>query len=106
MPALPLHAAGKYVAGAYIVFFALVLIYVAIMASRLRRIERELGEVLELASRRAAASANEQEGEYGAPRSPSVGARVDARDALSAHGMTPGSDERLSAHAVPPGADR
>ncbi len=31
-PALPLHSAGKYVAGAYIVFFALVLIYVAIMA--------------------------------------------------------------------------
>jgi hypothetical protein len=47
LPALPLHAAGKYVAGAYVVLFLLVLIYVAIMAIRLSRIERELGEVLE-----------------------------------------------------------
>ncbi len=44
-PALPLHAAGKYVAGAYIVFLALVLVYVAIMASRLQRTERELSEL-------------------------------------------------------------
>jgi hypothetical protein len=48
LPALPLHEAGKYVAGAYVVLFALVLIYVAIMAIRLSRIERELGELLEL----------------------------------------------------------
>jgi hypothetical protein len=46
VPALPLHTAGKYVAGAYIVLFALVLIYVAIMAIRLSRIERDLGELL------------------------------------------------------------
>ncbi len=45
-PALPLHTAGKYVAGAYIVLFALVLVYVAIMALRLSRIQRELGELL------------------------------------------------------------
>ena len=45
VPALPLHTAGKYVAGAYIVFLALVLIYVAIMAGRLARTERELGEL-------------------------------------------------------------
>jgi hypothetical protein len=44
-PALPLHTAGKYVAGAYIVFLALVLIYVAIMATRLARTERELAEL-------------------------------------------------------------
>ena len=44
-PALPLHTAGKYVAGAYIVFLALVLIYVAIMASRLARTERDLTEL-------------------------------------------------------------
>jgi hypothetical protein len=44
-PALPLHTAGKYVAGAYIVFLALVLIYVAIMASRLARTEKELTEL-------------------------------------------------------------
>jgi CcmD family protein len=47
MPALPLDEAGKYVAGAYVVFFALILIYVSIMAARLARIERELGELLE-----------------------------------------------------------
>ena len=47
LPALPLHTAGKYVAGAYVVLFALVLIYVAIMAIRLSRIERELGVLLD-----------------------------------------------------------
>jgi hypothetical protein len=52
MPALPLHEAGKYVAAAYIVLFALVLIYVTIMATRLSRIERELGELLELSGDR------------------------------------------------------
>jgi hypothetical protein len=44
-PALPLHAAGKYVAGAYIVFVAILLIYVGIMATRLGRTERELDEL-------------------------------------------------------------
>ena len=44
-PALPLHSAGKYVAGAYIVFLALILIYVAIMAVRAQRLERELEEL-------------------------------------------------------------
>jgi len=47
-PALPLHEAGKYVAGAYIVLLAMVLVYVAIMSVRLGRIERDLGELLEL----------------------------------------------------------
>lgn len=47
LPALPLHTAGKYVAGAYVVLFALVLIYVAIMSVRLRGIERQLGELLD-----------------------------------------------------------
>jgi hypothetical protein len=51
LPALPLHEAGKYVAGAYVVLFALVLTYVAIMAIRLSSIERELGELLELSER-------------------------------------------------------
>jgi hypothetical protein len=46
VPALPLHTAGKYVAAAYIVLFVLVLIYVASMAIRLSRIERDLGELL------------------------------------------------------------
>jgi hypothetical protein len=44
-PALPLHTAGKYVAGAYVVFLALVLVYVAIMATRLSRTERDLVEL-------------------------------------------------------------
>ena len=48
LPALPLHEAGKYVAGAYVVLFAIVLIYVAIMAIRLSRIERQLAGLLEL----------------------------------------------------------
>jgi hypothetical protein len=52
-PALPLDEAGKYVAGAYLVFLALLLIYVAIMAARLQRIDRELGELAELAERKA-----------------------------------------------------
>jgi hypothetical protein len=51
-PALPLDEAGKYVAGAYVVFVALLLIYVGIMATRLSRIDRELGELAELAERR------------------------------------------------------
>jgi hypothetical protein len=55
MPALPLHEAGKYVAAAYLVFLALILIYVAIMAVRLGRMERELGELLELVEERDAA---------------------------------------------------
>ena len=45
MPALPLDTAGPYVAGAYLVFLALILVYVGIMSSRLARIERELGEL-------------------------------------------------------------
>jgi hypothetical protein len=52
MPALPLHTAGPYVAAAYIVFVALILLYVAIMAGKLSRIERELGTLIELAQRR------------------------------------------------------
>jgi hypothetical protein len=44
-PALPLHTAGKYVAGAYVVFLAMVLIYVSIMAIRLSRNERDIAEL-------------------------------------------------------------
>ena len=62
MPALPLDEAGKYVAGAYVVFLALILVYVAIMAAKLSRIEREITELDELASRREAeAGAAEKE---------------------------------------------
>ena len=41
-----------YVAAAYLVFFALVLIYVVIMAAKLQRFEREIAELNELADRR------------------------------------------------------
>jgi hypothetical protein len=40
-----------YVAAAYLVFFALVLIYVIIMSAKLARFERELSELNELADR-------------------------------------------------------
>jgi len=51
-PALPLHKAGPYVAAAYIVFVALILVYVAIMARRLVRTERDLEELKREASSR------------------------------------------------------
>jgi len=47
LPALPLHTAGKYVAGAYIVAFALVLVYVVVLTVRVGRMERQLGELLD-----------------------------------------------------------
>jgi Na+-transporting NADH:ubiquinone oxidoreductase subunit NqrB len=52
-PALPLDEAGKYVAGAFIVFMVLLVVYVAIMAAKLQRIERELRELASFAESRA-----------------------------------------------------
>lgn len=52
MPALPLDEAGKYVAGAYLVFTSLLLVYVAIMAGRLARIQRQVGELAQRARER------------------------------------------------------
>ena len=49
--ALPENTGGGYVAAAYIVFFAIVLIYVTIMAVRLTRVERGLRELNERAER-------------------------------------------------------
>ena len=62
-PALPLDEAGKYVAGAYVVFLVLIVIYVAIMASKLQRMEKELRELASFAEHRAdgEASGNERE---------------------------------------------
>jgi CcmD family protein len=48
MPALPLDEAGKYVAGAYVVFFTLIVVYVSIIGAKIARIDRELGELVEL----------------------------------------------------------
>jgi hypothetical protein len=48
MPALPLDEAGKYVAGAYVAFLTLVVVYVAIIGAKIARIDRELEELNEL----------------------------------------------------------
>ena len=48
MPALPLDEAGKYVAGAYLVFLTLVVVYVAIIGAKVARMERELEALNEL----------------------------------------------------------
>ena len=61
MPALPLDDAGPYVAAAYLVFVALILIYVAIMASKLGRIEREITEISEIVDRRDREAAPQEE---------------------------------------------
>jgi hypothetical protein len=52
-PALPLDEAGKYVAGAYVVFLVLIVVYVAIMAAKLQRIERGLRDLAAVAEERA-----------------------------------------------------
>jgi hypothetical protein len=52
-PALPLDEAGKYVAAAYIVFLLLIVVYVAIMAAKVQRIERELRELAGFVEHRA-----------------------------------------------------
>ena len=62
-PALPLDEAGKYVAAAYLIFLGLILVYVAIMAAKLTRIERDLAELDELAARREAERAPHSERE-------------------------------------------
>jgi hypothetical protein len=48
---LALEQAESYVAGAYLVLVALLLIYVAIMAGKLQRIQRELRSLAGLADR-------------------------------------------------------
>lgn len=67
LPALPLDEAGKYVAAAYLVFLALILVYVAIMAAKLSRIEREVVELAELVDRQAAEAEAEAEAPPPAP---------------------------------------
>jgi hypothetical protein len=60
VPALPLDDAGPYVAAAYLVFLALILVYVAIMASKLVRIARDLDEVADLVERRDSARSGDR----------------------------------------------
>jgi hypothetical protein len=52
-PALPLDEAGKYVAGAYVVFLVLLVVYLAIMAAKVQRIETELRELASFAEHRS-----------------------------------------------------
>ena len=47
MPALPLDEAGKYVAGAYVVFVALILVYVAIIGAKIARIKRDITAIVD-----------------------------------------------------------
>ena len=44
---------GEYVAAAYAVVFVVVLVYVAIIAAKLVRLQRDVAELLELAQPRA-----------------------------------------------------
>jgi len=48
MDVLAIAAGDGYVAGAYIVFLALILSYLAIMAYKLSRIEREVVEIADI----------------------------------------------------------
>ena len=47
-----MSASEKYVAAAYLVVFLAVLVWVAIVASKLSRIERDVDEITDLARRR------------------------------------------------------
>jgi CcmD family protein len=60
MPALPLDEAGKYVAGAYVVFFTLIVVYVAIIGSKIARIERQIDEIVEMVERDQAEAGREK----------------------------------------------
>ena len=51
-----MSAAEKYVAAAYGVFLVVVLLWVAIVATKLARLERETGELARLARARAEAA--------------------------------------------------
>ena len=81
LPALPLHTAGKYVAAAYIVLFAMVLIYMAIMAIRTGRTERQLGELLAQLDREQPDGHTRAGGQQAAGRVPQRGTDAPATDA-------------------------
>lgn len=44
-PALPLDEAGKYVAAAFVVFVAVIVIYIGIMGVRIQRMSKEMAEL-------------------------------------------------------------
>jgi CcmD family protein len=49
---LPIAEGGDYVAAAYVVFVALIVVYIAIIASKLSRMEKELSTLNELMDKR------------------------------------------------------
>ena len=71
-PSVPNDVGGKYVAGAYVVFIVLLLVYVAIMAMKLARIEKGLGEVAEIAEARRDEGATPAEAAKAAAPTPST----------------------------------
>jgi hypothetical protein len=70
-PALPLHTAGPYVAAAYVFFLAILVIYVAIMATKLQRMRRDLNDLNEQLEERVArrTAADDDGGAMATPQS-------------------------------------
>jgi hypothetical protein len=67
-PALPLDEAGKYVAGAFVAFVGVIVIYVAIMGVRLQRMSRELTDLHRALQAREQGEAARAEASGSAPR--------------------------------------
>ena len=89
---LPQGIGSGYVAAAYIVFFAIVLIYVAIMAIRLSRVERDVRELHVRAGQppQQPPQPAARPGDVGEPQlaeQPQLGARPRRQD--ETHGQTP-----------------
>ena len=83
-PAVPNDIGGKYVAGAYIVFILLLVIYVAIMARKMAGIERGLREVTEIAEARKEDAAPGQAAPGGGSEEPSSADSLAPRESRGA----------------------
>src|ERR1700744_2378293 len=79
-PSVPNDVGGKYVAGAYVVFIVLLLVYVAIMAMKLARIEKGPAKAAETAEARP---------DEGAPPAEAAQA-TEAPAPSTTHTVTPG----------------
>jgi hypothetical protein len=119
MPALPLDEAGQYVAGAYVVFLLLILIYVAIIGSKVARIQRQVAELLELTdepetgagrsaqparSSEAGGRAGTSAGESGGSAQPARSREAGGRESSSGRGA--GSPAEVIARGPEPEAPR
>jgi hypothetical protein len=60
---LAIENSDRYVGGAYLVFLLLLLIYVAIMAAKLQRIQRDLGSLADLSERPSGGRADHDVGQ-------------------------------------------